>query len=280
MAQAREHPAVNGAPSAGDLAGQRVWPVLCLVVGMLLVADALFLMTQRVFSLGVTLPFVLGLGLLAMGARWQRLQVWLRERPARRRAWRRGWLMFVAWLASLALFWTVLARAGGVAPGTTAAPRAIVVLGSGTPGGRVSPVLAARLDTALAQAARYPDAVVVTSGGIDFSETRSEGAIMGDYLRARGLPAARIVQEERSTSTEQNLLFTAPLLAARGIAPRAPLLIVTSDFHTLRAGWIARRAGYYAAVTVGAPTPLYVRYNAWLREYFAVASGFVLREFG
>jgi hypothetical protein len=30
---------------------------------------------------------------------------------------------------------------------------------------------------------------------------------------------------------------------------------------------------------VGAATPLYVRYNAWLREYFAVLSGFLLREY-
>jgi hypothetical protein len=29
---------------------------------------------------------------------------------------------------------------------------------------------------------------------------------------------------------------------------------------------------------VGAATPLYLRYNAWLREYFALASGRLLGE--
>jgi hypothetical protein len=29
---------------------------------------------------------------------------------------------------------------------------------------------------------------------------------------------------------------------------------------------------------VGAPTPLYLRYNAWLREYFANASSLLLGE--
>jgi uncharacterized SAM-binding protein YcdF (DUF218 family) len=54
--------------------------------------------------------------------------------------------------------------------------------------------------------------------------------------------------------------------------------VVTSDFHTLRAQRIARKMGYTRAVPVAAPTPLYIRYNAWLREYFAMASSWVLRE--
>jgi len=42
----------------------------------------------------------------------------------------------------------------------------------------------------------------VVSGGVDFGETASEGRIMGDYLRAQGMAPERILQEERSTSTE------------------------------------------------------------------------------
>ena len=165
--------------------------------------------------------------------------------------------------------------------GTTLAigDAAIVVLGSGTPNGKASPVLAARLDLALKQAALYPQAVVVVSGGVDFGQTRSEAAIMGDYLRNAGLGPDRILQEERSTSTEENLVFTKPLLAQRGLTLQEPVQLVTSDFHTLRAGWIARSTGYRQVSMAGAPTPLYVRYNAWLREYFAVLLGFVRREF-
>lgn len=260
--------------------GQRLRAALCVAVGASLMSDALFLMVQHVFSLGSTLPLVLGLGLLAAGVRWQPLQAWLDAAPRRRRAWRWAWVAFVAWIASVALFWSVLARATTAAPALAAAPRAIIVLGSGTPRGQVSPTLAQRLDTALVLAARYPDAVVLTSGGIDLGETRSEGAVMGDYLRAHGLPPQRLLQEERSTSTEENLLLSAAVLRRRGVTPGDRVLLVTSDFHTLRAGWIARRAGYTQVATAGAPTPLYLRYNAWLREYFAVASGYMLREFG
>lgn len=257
---------------------QDLRPLFSVAGGAALVVDAMYLMAQRLFSLGVLLPLVMGCGLLWLGLRWPQVNGWVAARPQRARLWRWAWTAFAAWLASVGVFWMFLAQAAK--PTTSVqAPAAIIVLGSGTPGGKVSPVLAARLDTALAEVLRHPDALVLVSGGIDFGESVSEGRLMGDYLRARGLAPARIVQEEKSTSTEQNLLFSLPALRQRGIAPSAPIELVTSDFHTLRASWIARKAGYGDVTPVGAPTPLYIRYNAWLREYFAVISGFILREF-
>jgi uncharacterized SAM-binding protein YcdF (DUF218 family) len=256
-----------------------VWRWACLVAGALLAADGACLMGMGLFSFGVTLPFLIGCSLLALGLAWRRATHWRMASERRRRAWRVGWTVATLWLCSVLAFWTVLARLQDVASETASEPSAILVLGSGTPHGKPSPTLAARLDKALVQAARFPGALVLVSGGVDFGEMQSEGRVMGDYLRAHGVPAARIVQEEKSTSTEQNLLFCRPLLAQSGVPPDAPMLLVTSDFHTLRARWIARRAGYLNVTAVGAPTPLYVRYNAWLREYFAVLSGYLLREF-
>jgi uncharacterized SAM-binding protein YcdF (DUF218 family) len=250
-----------------------------VLIGALLLGDALVLMAHGQFNVGVLLPFLLGCGLLAMSLRRNRLQSWLAQAERRRRMWRVGKIVFGCWVASVAAFWVVLERNSAEAPVLSKTPAAIVVLGSRAPNGAPSATLAARLDQALAQAERFPRAVVLVSGGVDFGEQRSEAQVMGDYLRAKGLRAERIVQEERSTSTQENLRFSRPLLAERGVPPDASMLIVTSDFHTLRAGWIARHAGYADASTVGAPTPLSVRYNAWLREYFAVIGGFVLGEF-
>jgi len=257
----------------------RICALMCLSVGALLVLDALFLLSQRVFSLGATLPLALGAVFLLLGACWSTAQTWVAAAPQRRTAWKAIWSAFLLWIVSVLAFWSVLARADHPAP-AAAAPAAIVVLGSGTPGGKVSPTLAARLDVALAQARQYPRALVVVSGGIDLYETASEGQLMGDYLRAHGLDATRIVQDERSSSTRENLVLSQPLLQEHGVSPAQPIELVTSDFHTMRAGWIARRAGYTSITTIGAPTPLYIRYNDWLREYFAVASGWLLREFG
>ncbi len=183
------------------------------------------------------------------------------------------------WLVSLLVFWAhLLSASSGLPPDQPV--QAIVVLGSATRDGQPSLTLAQRLDRAAELAARQPKALVLTSGGVDFGESESEGAIMARYLQQRhGLPPERLLMEERSTSTALNLAWSLPLLQARGVEPQAAIAIVTSDFHTLRAGWIAERSGYGQAFTVGAPTPVTIRANAWLREYFAVISGWVLGEF-
>jgi uncharacterized SAM-binding protein YcdF (DUF218 family) len=247
--------------------------------GAVLMGDAVWLMGKGLFNLGVLLPFVIGLSFVVVAWRWLPLETRLQRSALLRGIWRWGWVAFGVWLLSLAIFWTALWHASQGAAGVQVAPQALVVLGSGSPGEEPSPVLKARLDLTLTQATRYPNARVVVSGGTDFLASRAEAQIMGDYLRQHGLPASRIVQEERSTSTHENLIFSAALLRKLGIQADAPVRVITSDFHTLRTRWIAQRAGYAAIETAGAPTPLYVRYNAWLREYFAFVSGWLLDEY-
>jgi len=119
----------------------------------------------------------------------------------------------------------------------------------------------------------------VVSGGTDFRQEIPEARVMADYLIGLGLDAKRITLEDRSTSTHENLLFSARLLEASGIKRDVPMLLVTSDFHTARASWIAKRADWTNVQTAGALTPLYMRYNAWTREYFACLSGWLLGEY-
>lgn len=248
------------------------------LLGALLLAHSLWLMGQGRLHLGVVLPALVAAGLLAWALWGRRWGAWLALRPRWRCAWRwvrRGLLL---WFVSLLAFWAWLAW-GAHGAGQGAAPQAIVVLGSGTPGCAPSATLQARLDVALQQARQYPGALVLLSGGANWAGTCTEAGVMAAALQAAGLPASRLLQEERSTSTDENLRFSATLLAARGVPASAPVRIITSDFHLPRALAIARRAGYAQASGLGAPTPLATRYNAWLREYFAWGSGWVLGEY-
>lgn len=259
------------------------WPLLrlaSLLAGAVLLADGLVLMSMGLFSMGVTVPGALGLALCLLAWAWHPLQARLGRERWPRRAWRAGWLLFLAWVVSVGLFWNALAgqvQAFNASVGDVPL-KAIIVLGSGTPNGQPSPALRARLDKARDLAAAHPAAWVVVSGGVDFGETASEGRVMGDYLRAQGMAAERILQEERSTSTELNLRYSLPLLQAKGLDLTSPVAVVTSDFHTVRAQRIARKIGYTHSLVAAAPTPLYLRYNAWLREYFATASSWILGE--
>ena len=259
------------------------WPALrwvCAAVGSVLLADGLVLMALGYFSTGVTVPAMLGAAGSWLAWRWHGVHAWLDRTALRRKLWRICCALLLLWAISVAAFWAVLVQRIDHADKATAsvAPQVILVLGSGTPQGQPSPALRARLDKAYEVARAHPAAWVVVSGGVDFGETLSEGQVMGNYLRAQGLDARRILQEESSTSTELNLRYSLPLLQAQGLGADATVAVVTSDFHTLRAQRIARKVGYTHTIPVPAPTPLYIRYNAWLREYFATASSWLLRE--
>ncbi|MDQ0142887.1 hypothetical protein [Cupriavidus necator] len=62
------------------------------------------------------------------------------------------------------------------------------------------------------------------------------------------------------------------VLEEQGVVATAPIVVMTSDFHVRRAVQIAGKAGFGKVAGVGAGTPIYLRYNAWLREYFAAIS--------
>lgn len=259
---------------------QPIWlRALCIVAGVLLLGDALVLMMYGMFNVGIIVPAATGAALLGMVLWRKRISLLLARRPALRWYWRLGWLLLALWLISLLVFWLRIAQQMHA----ERAPQpvdAIIVLGSATRDGQPSQTLAQRLDVAAALAKNQPHALITTSGGVDFGETESEGRIMARYLEQRhGIAPERLIMEEKSTSTALNLSLSMALLQARNLSAASPIAIVTSDFHTPRAQWIADKVGLQNARTVGAPTPLSIRFNAWLREYFAVASSWLLREF-
>ena len=149
----------------------------------------------------------------------------------------------------------------------------VIVLGSGlADGGRVPRLLASRLERGRAVfeklAARgAADPVLVVSGGKGSDERVSEAAAMAGYLTDRGFPADRLLLEDRSGTTEENLLFSKAIMDQR--RPGARCVIVTSSFHAFRAAIIARRLGIDGQVT-GARTAAYYWPSAMLREFAAV----------
>jgi uncharacterized SAM-binding protein YcdF (DUF218 family) len=155
----------------------------------------------------------------------------------------------------------------------------VVVLGSGLIGGRVPPLLASRLERGRqvyeklaerraaegTEATRRP--LLVVSGGQGSDEVVPESHAMADYLVERGFPADRIIREDRSRTTEENLLFTKALMDVE--RPDAECVIVTNNFHAFRAALLAREVGVNGQV-VGSPTAAYFWPSATIREFAAV----------
>lgn len=257
---------------------QRVQRILLALVSAVLLLDAGVLMALRHFNVGVVVPAVLGTAGALLAWQWPLVQRWRRSKRSHARLWNWGWALLALWVLSVLLFWGRLLGTG-VQPEQVPPVAAIVVLGSGTQNGQPRPVLAERLDTAAQLAHLQPSALIAVCGGVDWGETESEATVMARYLMERhGIPAERLVLEGESTSTELNLQLSRPLLQARGVDATAPMAMVSSDFHLMRAMAMAQQQGLTDVVPVAAATPLATRYNAWLREYFAMLSSWALGE--
>lgn len=151
----------------------------------------------------------------------------------------------------------------------------LVIHGAGLlGGGEVPPLLRGRLQRALEIAAeqvgdpeREVRPVLIASGGRGDDETRSEASAMAEYLIGQGYPEASVLLEDRSRTTQENLRFSREL--HESVPTPAPVLLVTSDYHTLRTALLARRVGFDAQVS-GSRTARYFVPSAFLREFVAI----------
>ena len=251
-----------------------------VVIGTVIMVDCAVLMTVGKINFGTVVPFLLGSAFVAHGIFWHAIRKFTRQNPFRNRLWYTLWLLFFIWLISFGLFIFSLQQQIKRSAQPVPEVAAIIVLGSGTIAGKPTPTLAQRLDTAAPLIKAQPEALALTSGGIGMGQTRSEASIMATYLHeTHGIALEHILQEGKSTSTAENLIYSQVILAAKEVPITAPIAIVTSDFHTIRAAAIAKHQGYQRPILLASPTPLSIRYNAWFREYFAFVSGWLFGEY-
>ncbi|MDK1684080.1 YdcF family protein [Acinetobacter terrestris] len=249
------------------------------IIGSLLALDGLWLLSLDKIHLGIILPVIIGIGFILYSIFYNFIQLVINKNKRRLNLWRCAWAAFFLWLGTLLIFFAYLQYT--IQQNTEAQPAAaIIVLGSGIENGQPSPTLKQRLDVAATYAKRYPQTIMLMTGGLGFKEQMTEAEVMSEYLQKHHqIDQTRILLEDQSTSTEQNLRNVQPLLKAHHITLSEPIIIATSDFHLLRAKAIAKHQGYQQILTISAPTPLYIRYNSWLREYFAFISGWLLNEY-
>lgn len=143
----------------------------------------------------------------------------------------------------------------------------VMILGAGLHGDQLSLTLKYRLDVAVDYLMVHPGAYVLVSGGQGEGESLTEAAAMAKYLQQEGVDPSRILKEEASTTTYENMLFSKDILEVQGLSQDKGLLI-TSDFHVLRGKLIARKLGL-AFDGVGTRTLLYLVPNYYFREILA-----------
>jgi len=109
--------------------------------------------------------------------------------------------------------------------------------------------------------------VIIASGGQGPDEPMSEAQCIRDELIKRGVDGDRILMEDRSTTTAENIFNSMVLMDS----PDARTGIITNNYHVFRAVRIARRAGLTRACGIAAKYTGYTKFHYMIREAICIA---------
>ncbi|MCM1023739.1 MAG: YdcF family protein [Prevotella sp.] len=143
----------------------------------------------------------------------------------------------------------------------------VIVLGCKVKGEEPSLMLRQRIMAAYGFLEKNPSAVCIVSGGQGADELISEAESMKRVLVEQGISEDRIIMEDRSTGTDENIRFSLEKMNEYGLD--GSVTVVTNDFHQLRAKLIADKYGL-ESYAVSARTSLWLLPTYWLREWFGV----------
>ena len=183
-------------------------------------------------------------------------------------------LVLVGVLGFSALFGAVLS---GMYDQIDGEPQVMVILGCQVKPWGPSILLQDRLDKALEYLETEPDMTVVVSGGQGPDEHISEARAMADYLMEQGIEQERILLEDQSHNTVQNLTLTRRLLDELGYDLEQDIVVVSNGFHLTRVRMLWARVWEEDNLSTLAAPSSHVpsRLKMYLREPLALAKSFV-----
>lgn len=147
----------------------------------------------------------------------------------------------------------------------------VIVLGAQMKADGPSKALQYRLDEAIRYLNENPSSKVIVSGGQGSDEHISEAQGMYEYLVEKGIEKDRIIKEDKSVNTTQNLTFSAEYLDKE----KDSVAVVTNNFHAFRAVKIAEKAGYQNVCGIAAKGEPFLQINNMMREFFGVMKDFL-----
>ncbi|MBE6798896.1 MAG: YdcF family protein [Ruminococcaceae bacterium] len=241
--------------------------IILITIGSLLILDGLFLTVYSNFNVGILLTFVLGTMLILFAVLAEKLKGQLFTVLK---------ALFIAGICVVFTFQSFL-FIYGLTDTVTGNEDAIIVLGSGIRGERVSKGLKSRLDTAIECYRQNPDVLIIVSGGQGEQETITEALAMERYLIENGIPAASVIKEERATSTSENFKFSKAILDDR-FSDGYTVAFVSNDYHIYRASRLAELAGFENTTHAHSGTKWYTAIPSSMREILAVIKLWVFKN--
>lgn len=157
----------------------------------------------------------------------------------------------------------------------------VIVLGAQVKKTVPSKALRLRLESACEYLQEHPDTMAVLSGGQGSGEEITEAACMYQYLKEHGISGARLLLEDRSTTTRENLLYSAQVIADSRKEQNTDQVwecsigLVSNNFHIYRAVKLAEKVGYKNVHGIAARSDWKLQIHYMVREYFAVIKAII-----
>lgn len=148
----------------------------------------------------------------------------------------------------------------------------IVVLGAQVKGNVPSQSFRYRIEEAKEYLEKNPDTKAILSGGKGPGENISEAECMYRELVERGIDASRLIKEDKSTSTSENIDFSYEILKKEHSKGTDNLKtgIVTNSFHIFRGTAIAAKKMNREIQGIPAKSNAFLQLNYLAREFLGV----------
>lgn len=147
----------------------------------------------------------------------------------------------------------------------------IIVLGAQMKPAGPSAVLKFRLDAAYDYLTENENTICILSGGQGSNEPCSEAEGMYQYLVEKGIAPERLMKEEQSTDTSENIAYSMALIGRNDVS----VGIVTNNFHVFRGVHLAKAAGVQDVCGIAARSNVWFQLNNMVREFFGIMKDLV-----
>lgn len=142
----------------------------------------------------------------------------------------------------------------------------IIVLGAQVRGDHPSRALQKRIEKAAEYLQDNPETTAILSGGQGAGENITEAECMRQVLVGMGISSERLILEDKSTSTKENLMYSAQLAPVKAVRTG----LVTQNFHVHRSEKLAEHQGYKQISGIAAPSEWLYQPHFMVREAFAL----------
>jgi len=154
-------------------------------------------------------------------------------------------------------------------------PDIVIVLGCQVKGHNPGNLLRHRLDAAVDTMNKYPAAICIVAGGQGPDEIVQEAVVMKKYMAENGIDPDRIFEEDKSSSSYENLIFAKDVIEKSNLEHKN-IVIVTSSYHVPRAVLIAKRVYQNSEIyAVKSNSPFALFSAGIVREFFAFVKSFI-----